>query len=215
MSKSATPVSLEERIASVKEDWGDAVRVDDISHVVGSLMSGKAQEDVSDIVTELRELLDYIGAARSELVGINAKSLSSRDIPKAGDHLAEIVRATEDAASTIMNAADTISQVAEHIPEDQAEKLQDVSVSLFEASSFQDLTGQRITRVTKTLNHLESRLSALAEAIGDEYVEPDEDDIERDEQGIAVHQEDLLHGPQLEGEGNSQDEIDAILASFD
>jgi len=25
----------------------------------------------------------------------------------------------------------------------------------------------------------------------------------------------LLHGPQLEGEGNSQDEIDAILAAFD
>lgn len=216
MAKQAVAVTIEERTESLRKERGDAVSVDDIGGVVLSLVEGSAQgDDVETIATELRDLLDYIGAAKSELIGMQPKSLSHRDIPDAGEQLDAIVAATEDAASTIMDAADSVSEIATEVEGEPAEKLEAISTELFQASSFQDLTGQRITKVTRTLAHLEERLSALADAIGDDFVAPAEDQIETDEQGVAVNDDDLLHGPQLEGEGNSQDEIDAILAAFD
>ncbi len=216
MAKQAVAVTIEERTEALRKERGDNVSVDDIGSVVLSLIEGTAPDnEVDKIASELRDLLDFIGAAKAELVGMQPKSLSHRDIPDAGEQLDAIVEATEDAASTIMDAADSMMEIAAEVDGPQAEKLEAVSTELFQASSFQDLTGQRITKITKTLGHLEERLSALAEAIGDDFVAPANDEIETDDEGVAVNDSDLLHGPQLEGEGNSQDEIDAILAAFD
>lgn len=216
MAKQAVAITIEERTEALRKERGDNVSVDDIGSVVLSLVEGTAPDnEVDKIASELRDLLDFISAAKAELVGMQPKSLSHRDIPDAGEQLDAIVAATEDAASTIMDAADSMMEIAAEVEAPQAEKLEAVSTELFQASSFQDLTGQRITKVTKTLGHLEERLSALADAIGDDFVAPANDEIETDEEGVAVNDTDLLHGPQLEGEGNSQDEIDAILAAFD
>lgn len=215
MAKQAVAISIEERAAALRRERGDAVPVDDIESVVLSLVKGSTQgENVQEIATELKALLDYIGAAKSELVAMQPKSLSHRDIPNAGEQLTAIVSATEGAASAIMDAADSVGEIAGQLEGEVSEKLETISTELFQASSFQDLTGQRITRVAKTLDQLEERLSSLAEAIGDDYIAPTED-LDVDEQGVAVNSDDLLNGPQLEGEGNSQDEIDAILAAFD
>lgn len=217
MGKQASPVSLEDRAAALRQDRGDNIAVDEITHVVGSLVKGTTHDDdINKVATELRELLSYIGSAKDELMGMQAKSLSNRDIPDAGEQLDAIVKSTEDAAEAIMDAADAVGEIAEEVDGENGTKLADISTNLFQASSFQDLTGQRITKVTRTLAHLEERLNALADAIGDEYVAPDpEEEIERDDEGIVQDETDLLHGPQLDGEGNSQAEIDAILASFD
>ncbi len=216
MAKQAAAVSLEDRAAALRQNRGDNVAIDDIAHVVGSLVKGTTHDDeVDKIAVELRELLAYIGAAKNELIGMQPKSLSNRDIPDAGEQLDAIVRSTEDAAETIMDAAETVGALSEEAEGEMAEKLEKVSTELFQASSFQDLTGQRITKVMRTLGHLEERLNALADAIGDEYIKPHEEEIEVDDEGVAKDDTDLLHGPQLEGEGNSQAEIDAILASFD
>ena len=216
MADAATVISLEERAEALRAERGNNVAVDDIASVVGSLVEGTSHDDdLSNVATELRELLSYIGAAKAELVGMQPKSLSNRDIPDAGIELDAVVKASEEAASTIMDVADTIGSVADELDDELAAKLNDASTELFQASSFQDLTGQRISKVTSTLNHMEERLNALAEAIGDEFVAERADDIETDDEGVAVNDEDLLHGPQLEGEGNSQAEIDAILAAFD
>lgn len=215
MGNQMAAVSLEDRAEALRQDRGDTVAIDDIRQVVGSLVEGTTPSaDLHQVAVELRELLQFIGSAKDELVGMQPKSLSNRDIPHAADHLDAIVKATEDAAGIIMNAAETASEVGTEIAGDQGERLTEISTQLFEASSFQDLTGQRITKVARTLAHLEGRLNALADAIGDDYIEP-EDDPEKDSEGIVMNDEELLHGPQLEGEGNSQDEIDALLASFD
>lgn len=216
MVKQAAAVSLEQRAEALRQDRGDNVAIDEIANVVGSLVKGQTHdEEIDQIAGELRELLAYINAAKSELVGMQPKSLSNRDIPDAGEQLDAIVKSTEEAAETIMDAAETVEQISEEMGDDASERLAKVSTDLFQASSFQDLTGQRITKVMRTLGHLEERLNALADAIGDDYIEPEEEEIERDDEGVATDDTDLLHGPQLDGEGNSQAEIDAILASFD
>ena len=216
MNVTAKTTELDERINSVRETRGDQIPVDEIAGVVGSLVNGTVHdEDLGKVAGELKELLQYINAAKHELVGMQAKSLSNRDIPDANVELDAVIKSSEEAASTIMDVGDTLGQIADELDGEVANKLNNAASELFQASSFQDLTGQRITKVTSTLAHLEIRLNALAEAIGDDFVEKADDDIEVDGEGVAVNDEDLLHGPQLEGDGNSQDEIDAILAAFD
>ncbi len=216
MSNQAKVVSLEERAESLREIRGDSVMLDDIASIVNSLMEGTVHDNGLDkVAVELKELLQFIGSAKEELLGMQPKSLSNRDIPDAGVQLDAVVEATEEAASTIMDSADAIGEIADTLDDEAASKLNEIATTLFQTSSFQDLTGQRITKVARTLNHLEERLNALADAIGDDYVAEPEEDIDRDDEGVVLKDEDLLHGPQLEGEGNSQAEIDAILASFD
>ena len=216
MGNQAAAISLQERAEAIREDRGDSVAVDEIASIVGSLVQGTAHDNEMDkVASELRELLQFIDSAKVELMGMQAKSMSAKDIPDAGVQLDAVIDATEEAAGTIMDAADAISVIAEEVDDVIAVKLADIAANLFQASSFQDLTGQRISKVTKTFAHLEERLNALADAIGDDYIEADEEDIKVDDEGVAVNDDDLLHGPQLEGEGNSQAEIDALLASFD
>lgn len=215
MNKQASAVSLESRIEALRKSHGESIGLDDVSNVVGSLVHGSFHDDeLAAVAAELKELLAFVASAKDELMSMQAKSLSKRDIPNAANELDAVIDATENAAGTIMSAADTIGDMAGDMDGEQAMVLQDISTQLYEASSFQDLTGQRITKVSRTLSHLEERLNALADAIGDEYVEP-EDDITRDADGVPTDDTDLLHGPQLEGQGNSQEEIDALLASFD
>jgi len=217
MAGQAAVISLEDRTAALREHRGDNVAVDEIASVVGSLVKGTTHDNELDgVAVELRELLQFIGAAKHELVGMQPKSLSNRDIPDANIELDAVVSATEDAAGVIMDVGDIIGAVADELDDDTlSTKLNDAASELFQASSFQDLTGQRINKVNKTLLHLEERLNALADAIGDDFVQESETEIDVDEEGVAIDDADLLHGPELEGDGNSQAEIDAILASFD
>ena len=208
------PLTLADRIDALKADRGESVPVDDLVDVVNALFDSEVFADLRRVADELGDLVGEIGRARAELVAMRPKTLSARDIPDATDELDAVVQATEEAAGRIMDAADTVGQLADNVDKKAAEKLREVSTDLFEASSFQDITGQRITKVVGTLSQLENRLSALAAAIGDEAVDDDEQEV-FDEAGEVIDDNALLHGPQAEGEGNSQEEIDAILASFD
>ena len=76
------------------------------------------------------------------------------------------------------------------------------------ACAFQDLTGQRINKVANTLQALEDQIDALfqamniAEGTGEGGLDATTTAADDHSPGT-----DLLHGPQDEGEGISQDEI--------
>ncbi len=210
--------SLEDRIAALRERHGDALPLDRLAHVVEELMQGLDAEEEDpreQMARELRALVDFIERAKSEIVAIRPKTMSSRRLPGAREEIDAVVAHTEKAADRIMDAAERLGEIAGRVEDEElSNELQEVSTEIFEASSFQDITGQRLTKVMDVLQHVEERLAALAEAIGDEEVE-EESAQALDESGEVVNEEALTHGPQLEGQGNSQAEIDALLADFD
>ena len=87
----------------------------------------------------------------------------------------------------------------------------DAVTEIFEACSFQDLTGQRISKVVETLQHIERRVSKFADAVKvkDAAINLTEDELARKQRAS----EQLLHGPPHEGEGVSQDVVDQLLDS--
>lgn len=210
--------TIEDRIESVKEKFDDQISVDEVSKVVSEVMGsmdGDMAMDSLHLKDELKYLLSYIEQAKSEISSLRPKEYSTNKIPEASSELEAIVQSTEEAAEKIMDSADEISELAEKCNEETKAKLVEISTNLFEASSFQDITGQRVTKVVTTLVHLEEKLSALAEAIGDNDVDEaqqDDGDINKDYEAMA--NEDFLNGPQLEDEAQDQAAIDALFDDF-
>ncbi|MEQ1491980.1 MAG: hypothetical protein ABL932_15670 [Terricaulis sp.] len=152
-------------------------------------------------------LLAYIRAARGALAELGPNHLRVERLPSAANEIGMIVETTESAANLIMDAADQIL----NLPADteiQAYRaiVEEKCLAMLEACAFQDLTGQRSTKVIETLLHIEDKLGKLAALVGDDeepVVQP------RDERaGDDV----LLNGPSMPGEGVDQDEIDAMFA---
>ena len=90
------------------------------------------------------------------------------------------------------------------------ETLERIGTEVLMACSFQDLTGQRIAKVVNTLRHIEQRFDSLLAiwevtdgtgAAGLLATMSDDGRVDRD----------LLHGPQLEGDGMSQSDIDNLF----
>jgi len=215
MNKQANALSVEDRVHSIKSNYNNNVPVSEVNELVESIMAGVAQAGKpAEVPENFRETIDFVEGARDALNDLKAYDFINHRIPLAKEHLDEIVSQTENVAGSIMDAAEEIGEIAGSLKGKNAEKLALISTALFEASTFQDITGQRISKVERLFGHLNERMGMLAMAIGDTYIDP-EHEIEKDDEGIALHEEDLLNGPQLEEEANSQDDIDAILAMFD
>lgn len=215
---------VEAEIRRIKGDNGDSVPLEDVRSLLNGLFEGAmadARNENQSLADELKELVEYIGRARGEMKALKPRTMGARDIPEANDELNAIVQATDEAATRVMDAADQIGEMAadaagkdNDVGAKTGERLEAISTELYEASSFQDICGQRVTKVVGTLSFLEDKLIALAEAVGDHEIEAKAEDVQFDETDHAVNSDDLLNGPQLDGDGMSQSDIDALLADF-
>ncbi len=184
-----------------------------IKDVVGT-MAGDISAIELKVYQELEELAQYIQAARAEIAAIRPDEIRGDYISSATDELDAVVDATEDATGRILDAAENIQSIAGDLAEPVQSQLIDHVTRIFEASNFQDITGQRIGKVVRTLKHIESKIEALIAVLGEE--------VERAKSSAAeaaaprpMTDRDLLNGPQMPSNAIDQDEIDRLLASFD
>ena len=166
-----------------------------------------AAPEKPSLVRELVEIADYIAHLRTEIAALRANELTRDRLPMAHEELGCVVAATAGATNSIMNAAEEILG----LPDDENYRpaVEARMNDIFEACTFQDITGQRITKVVDALRQLESRLSRFAAAVKAR----DEGGIDPEEVERRVRSELLiLNGPQLNGPATAQDAIDAMFA---
>lgn len=201
------------RLAAIREEHGDSVRVEQVGEVVRALldtMTGDVNANDLKLYRELESLSEYIQSARSEIAALRPGDIKNEYIASATDELDAIVDATEAATNEIMDAAEHLDGLAPLMEVEAAEKLTEITTRIFEACTFQDITGQRITKVIKALKEIEARVENLVKAFGGEI----EAAGPRKEKAVTSD-EDLLNGPQLPSGAADQAEIDRLLASFD
>lgn len=162
------------------------------------------------MLRELREIADYITAMRREIGTLQANDIKNSRIPAAGQQLEAIVKATEDATHTIMGCAEAVMGGDAADPAAYKALVDANMMVVFEACSFQDITGQRIAKVVETLQHIENRVARFAAAVrvGDIAGPADEAERSAAERKARL----LMHGPQLDGAGAHQGEVDLLLA---
>ncbi len=171
--------------------------------------------EAEQLKQELIGLFQYIQRVRQEIAAINRPADEQVGFGSMGDQLDAIVQATEEATETIMGAMEKNDEAVAELrktvtgPEQvaQLDKIEANGQEVFQACSFQDITGQRVTKVVKSVTYVEDRVNALIEIWGKD--ELDKVEVEAEEK---TEDEKLLHGPKLEKEKSfSQAEIDALF----
>lgn len=196
-----------ERLKQTGRPFSKTEVVEIINTVISKMDHGTGNKQ---LYNELKALAHYIDMAKEELAQLNPANIGSEQIPTATDELDAVIKATEEATSTIMDSCEKIEQIAEEFDDGNLkDKLFENVTNIYEACGFQDITGQRISKVVKTLAHIEGQVDMIVEILGNDLGDAvkQEDDREGDEK--------LLNGPQMQDQAISQDDIDALLASFD
>lgn len=165
--------------------------------------------------SEIERLAHYINDAKKEIFALQTNEKSEAVIMDASAHLDEVIKHTEQATNTIMDACDKVQAGASGIGGEKEAQIMDATNTIYDACAFQDITGQRIRKVIKLLQNIEERINNLNGLLGDApvFVSADE---QNDPAKIIVPKDDkeLLNGPQLKGQASSQDDIDALFASL-
>lgn len=179
--------------------------------VLGTL-AGDLTATEAALLAELEGLGRTIGRAKQEIAALRVDDITESHIPAATDELDAIVGHTAGATDEILDCCEALEDVATRIGPPEAEKLQGAITRIYEACSFQDITGQRIGKVVAALKAIEARVSAVTERFGAPLAAPPPEPAAQAEQTEGRR---LANGPQLPGAGVSQAEIDRLLADFD
>lgn len=168
------------------------------------------------VYADIEALARYINTARAEIAELRPDDINSEHLPAATDELTAIVGATEQATHTIFEAVESIEALTEQMDPAVAEKVSAAITSVFEACGFQDITGQRITKVVTALQKVEAKVDALLQAFGDDIrrdgaPRAPERKIRTPSGARARPDEHLMNGPQLPENAISQDDIDALF----
>lgn len=214
MTTDGFKASFEQRIQALRAERGDQVKISEVGEVVASIMA-TMQGDITPnhlrLYKELDDLATYIHNAKREIAALCPGDIRYSHLPAATDQLDAIVEQTEKATNTILDAVEQIEAAAGKL---DAPAITEQVTRIFEACGFQDLTGQRISKVVATLKFIEERLDQLLDVFGDELAGARKAAARRGEDS-SEDDDRLLDGPQLPEEANKQEEIDALLASFD
>ncbi|MBR0674491.1 protein phosphatase CheZ [Neoroseomonas soli] len=173
-------------------------------------MAGDLTVKEATLLAELEGLGRTIARAKAEIAQLSVDDITGAHIPSATDELDAIVDHTAQATNEILDCCEVLERLQAEVPEAAATALQGAVTRIYEACSFQDITGQRIGKVVAALKAIEQRVeAAVANASGRSAPVPAAAAAARTEG------EELANGPQLPGGATSQAEIDRLLASFD
>ena len=169
--------------------------------------------EMSVLRGQLFEMKDSIEKTKREIASVRHPGETEDRFTSAAIELDAIVNATESATHNILNATEDIEEKVQELKERiggdvGAAKLLDeisgIGINILENCNFQDITGQRTSKVVKTIHYLEERIMAMIGIWGAEEFAGIE--IEKKASGG-----DVLEGPQHDGTGVSQGDIDSLF----
>ncbi len=163
----------------------------------------------ASLLREVEELGHTIATAKTEIAALSVDDITGHDIPFATDELDAIVEHTAQATNAILESCELLDEVSGTISGEAAAKLQAAVTKIYEACSFQDITGQRINKIVNTLKVIEGKVAHIIRTFGRSET------LTRPMARHVATDADLLNGPQLPANAMDQSDIDKLLASFE
>lgn len=198
---------LEEKVEKISTTLPDPEQIRQTLHEIAPSLTAETM-----CLEKSRQELEFIYHAPAE------KRLDS-----AAGELAAVIQTTEAATEEILSACEQIDAICHDVAasrtthmtivEDDMNCLQECVIRIYQAATFQDITGQRITKVSRILGDIENRIGLLANILG---IASDQlDDVARKTDITSTETVDeeqkLLNGPAMPGEGICQSDIDAMF----
>jgi chemotaxis protein CheZ len=167
---------------------------------------------------ELVVIHNAISRTKQEIATLHVTGFHGESMSRMTHELDAVVAGTEQATQSILNMVEDIDQFATTLIEsapNEAEQalgrsIQERVVKVFEACNFQDITGQRISKVVNTWKFIENHVDQMMNIWGGmEAFKEFLPETPPERQGDAA----LLNGPKLEEDAGhvSQDDIDALF----
>ncbi len=212
-----------------KDDWETSLH-DLRDWILQSRAEAEEEAQLGVLRRELMEMAASIRRAKSEIAALRPpdaapaagkEAAANKHINLATEELSAIVHATERATSDILNGAERLMEIAGDLraPDisaaviaDRANQIDAIGMDTMTACGFQDITGQRISKVVNALRYIEERIDGMIRIWGP-VVDGDTDDSIPLPPGDSRPDSHLLNGPALKG-GMGQSDIDALLADM-
>ncbi|SFL77630.1 chemotaxis protein [Methylorubrum salsuginis] len=221
-------------VAPVQQEAAPSPRLDEILTAINDLRritQASAGETIEACRRELGEafamrhelevMKEAIARTKTEIGSLYRSENSGKGMRRVAGELDAVVESTEQATSTILSAIERIETNANMLrgvrlpkaAQENVDGILDSVVGAYEACNFQDLTGQRISKIVGVLKFVEehldrvidawSGLDSFRELMGTDIAAPDADD-----------ESSLLNGPKLHDDPGHVDQSD-IDALFD
>jgi chemotaxis protein CheZ len=166
---------------------------------------------------ELDSIYEAISRTKREIATLRYAGAQGQEITRVTDQLGAIVLGTETATNSILAAAEKIDDLSSNLSsrlsggdQEIAREILDHVISIFEACNFQDITGQRISKVVNAMRFVEERVHHMIDIWGGLESFKDVETLDDPKpRGEAA----LLNGPALVSDKGvtSQDAIDALF----
>ena len=216
----AQTVMVEEGLAAATPTNDTNMIMQAVERLHHAVMDQQGSKGVDHVRMDIMEMSKAIARTRSEITAMRTDG-DSDHLSEATGEMDAIVQSTERATNDILQAAEKIQEVAWRLREAGAdepscEEIDDSATAIYMACSFQDLTGQRTTKVVRVLQYLEARITSMIDiwGISDEDQEALAGDGNGQDEQVSVDKRPdahLLNGPQQQDVALGQDNIDALL----
>ncbi len=172
--------------------------------------------ELQELKSEIDAIASSIQRTREEIANLHYAGGGGRQMARVTDELGAVVEGTAGATNTILEAAERVDELAGNLASrlsgrdaEMAGEIADQVVRIFEACNFQDITGQRISKVVSAMRFIEERVGRMIEIWGGvESLKDIAPAPSPGEEGEAA----LLNGPALPGDpSQSQDNVDALF----
>jgi chemotaxis protein CheZ len=169
-------------------------------------------EDAAELRQQIESLSDDILMTLTEVATIRHPMMDDDRVLAAVDELDAIVTATEVATDRVLTATERLDDLAHKLRTGETDAsggsavIAEATTAIYEASNFQDVTGQRIAKVMALLRDVDLRVMAMIRHLGGEEklfeVPPPQG-----REGEAA----LVNGPQRAETALAQDAIDGLF----
>jgi chemotaxis protein CheZ len=203
--------ALKQKLATIRERQpeAEAEMFTEVVRAVLTTISDDLTAKETSLLREVEELGRTIAIAKSEIAALRVDDITDHDIPFATDELDAIVDHTAHATNAILESCEMLDEVSATVSGEAGAKLQAATTRIYEACSFQDITGQRITKIVGTLKTIEGKVAHIISTFGASAA-----DQARLKANPILTDADLLNGPQLPAHAMDQSDIDKLLADF-
>jgi len=197
--------SLSSKLSELKDKNGNAIEFQNIEVAVSELISVFIQftngnEEV--LYNEIKAIEQKVEEAKKEISAPANKE--DTVLACASSELDAVIESTEEATNKILDSAENIQKaISNQTTPEVSKNISDNIMVIFEACNFQDLTGQRIKKVSTALDFIHECVGHILKAYSF-------DDIKNDNREDS----ELMSGPQSDSSSPDQSDVDKLFDSI-
>lgn len=192
------------KLSSLKDSNGNKIELENMDLLVSDLVSlfkEHCDKYGDQLFHDIKNIGNKAHEARVEFSDQNEKK--DNIIVSTASELDAVIKSTEEATNKILDSAENIQNISSSVNDQTASKgITDNVMVIFEACNFQDITGQRIKKISSALDFIE-------DSVGDILKKYSFSDISNDKRDDA----ELMEGPQSAKNKPDQDDIDKLFDS--